>query len=72
MIDRLLLALEQKYLSFPPEPMIQEEFFSFQRSEKGLGAPSGKHDDIVMSSAFALSATPFMEKSSNADWIDDL
>jgi hypothetical protein len=72
MVDRLLLALEQKYLFFPPEPMIQEEFFSFQRSEKGLGAPSGKHDDIVMSLAFALSVTPFMEKSSNADWIDDL
>jgi hypothetical protein len=52
--------------------MIQEEFFSFQRNEKGLGSPSGKHDDIVMSLAFALSVTPFMEKSSSADWINDL
>lgn len=72
MVDRLLLALEQKYLLFPPEPIIQEEFFSFQRSEKSLGAPSGKHDDIVMALAFALSVTPFMEKSSSADWINDL
>lgn len=72
MVDRLLLALEQKYLLFPPEAIIQEEFFSFQRSEKGLGAPSGKHDDVVMSLAFALSVTPFMERSSSADWISDL
>jgi hypothetical protein len=72
MVDRLLLALEQKYLFYPPEPIIQEEFFSFQRSEKGLGAPSGKHDDVVMALAFALSVTPFMERSSSADWIDDL
>lgn len=72
MVDRLLLALEQKYLSFPPEPIIQEEFFSLQRSEKGLGAPSGKHDDIVMALAFTLSITPFMKKPSNTDWINDL
>ena len=72
MMDRLLLALEQKYLFFPPEPMIQEEFFSFQRREKGFGASSGKHDDIVMALAFALSITPFREKSSSVDWLDDL
>lgn len=54
MINRILLALEKELLILPKDKIVIEEFLSFRQSDGKLQAISGKHDDIIMSLAFAL------------------
>lgn len=61
MIDRLILALEKRLITFPPGA-ITDELLSYRRTGhklKQLEASPGKHDDTVMGLALALSVTPF-------------
>lgn len=58
MINRLTLALERQQLIFPNDRTIVEEFLSFRQNGSRLEAIEGKHDDIIMSLAFAIVATP--------------
>ncbi len=58
MINRLTLALERQQLIFPNDRIIVEEFLSFRQNGSRLEAVDGKHDDIIMSLAFAIVATP--------------
>lgn len=53
-IDRLLIELENNNLLLANDSTIIDEFRSFRRSGKKLGASSGKHDDIVMSLAVCV------------------
>lgn len=62
MIDRLLLALEKEKVIFPRNLPIYEELLMFRRDGKKLSAPSGKHDDCVMTLAFALSLCNFSQQ----------
>jgi phage terminase large subunit-like protein len=64
MIDRLILALEKRAVTFPPGP-ITDELLSYRRTGhklKQLEASPGKHDDTVMGLAFALTVSPFNQK----------
>jgi phage terminase large subunit-like protein len=58
MINRLTLALERQQLILPNDRTIVEEFLSFRQNGSRLEAIDGKHDDIIMSLAFAIVATP--------------
>lgn len=58
MINRLTLSLERQQLIFPNDRIIIEEFLSFRQNGQRLEAIDGKHDDIIMSLAFAIVATP--------------
>lgn len=65
MIDRLLLALEKRVITFPPGP-ITDELLSFRRTGinlKKLEAVKGKHDDTVLALSFALTVSPFNQQS---------
>ena len=62
LISNLLLALEKNCLKYPIGSPIIDELLSFRRQGKKLEAARGKHDDCVMSLAFALQITPFNEK----------
>lgn len=57
MINKLLLAMERNVLILPPDRTIIEELLSFRQLENKLEAQAGGHDDIIMSLAFALTAT---------------
>ncbi|MEO1762610.1 MAG: Terminase-like family protein [Cyanobacteria bacterium J06629_18] len=59
MISRMVLCLEKNQLLFPSDSPIIEEMLSFQRTGKKLEAASGKHDDVIMSAAFAVAVSPF-------------
>lgn len=62
-VSRLLLAMEQKRFKMPNKREITDDFVSFRREENGkMEAASGKHDDVVMASAIALSLTDFGNK----------
>jgi phage terminase large subunit-like protein len=66
MIDRLILALEKRVITFPPGP-ISDELLSYRRTGhklKKLEASPGKHDDTVMGLAFAVTVSPFNQKGS--------
>lgn len=59
-INRLQVAFEGKQIALLPDPTQQREFETFQRSETAGGtemfaAPSGGHDDFVLSASFAFS-----------------
>lgn len=54
MINKLILALESKSLTYPNEPSIIKELLSFRNDDGKLEAVSGSHDDIVMSLAFSV------------------
>ncbi len=58
-IDRLALAIEQRRVSFPDIPQLVNELEIYEYATSAAGnvrfnAPSGAHDDAVMSFAFAL------------------
>lgn len=58
-IDRLALAIEQRRVSYPDIPQLVNELEIYEYSQSPAGnvrfsAPSGQHDDAVMSFAFAL------------------
>ena len=59
-INRLLLILEKTQLIIPNDRVVIEEFLSFRNTDGKLQAIAGRHDDIIMSLAFALSITQFV------------
>jgi hypothetical protein len=59
-INRLLLMLEKTQLIIPNDRVVIEEFLSFRNSDGKLQAIAGRHDDVIMSLAFALSVTRFV------------
>ena len=58
MINRLSLALEKGLINYPNDKIIIEEFLSFRQNGVKLEAIQGKHDDIIMSLAFAVTVLP--------------
>lgn len=62
MITSLVLALEKKVLEYPVNCPLVEEMLSFRRQGNKLEAAPGKHDDTIMSTAFALTVTDFNRK----------
>ena len=54
MINRLTLALERQQLIIPNDKIVIEEFLSFRQNGSRLEAIEGKHDDVIMSLAFAV------------------
>lgn len=56
MLDRLKLLLEQGKFLYPQNSPIVDELLSFKRVGKKLQAAQNKHDDVIMSVCFALSA----------------
>ena len=71
LIDRLRIAIEQKKISYPAIPNLISELEAYEYSITDGGvirysAPSGKHDDCVISLALANfygSAAPFIYKA---------
>lgn len=62
MVSNLLLALEKETINYPANSPLIEELLSFRKDGKKLEAPQGKHDDCVMSTAFALFVSPFNQE----------
>jgi hypothetical protein len=62
MITNLILALEKEVFEFPAHCPIIEEMLSFRREGNKLQAAPGKHDDVIMSGAFALAVSPFAQE----------
>lgn len=58
MINRLSLSLEKGLITYPNDKLIIEEFLSFRQNGIKLEAIQGKHDDIIMSLAFAVTVLP--------------
>jgi phage terminase large subunit-like protein len=58
MINRLSLLLEKELITYPNDKIIIEEFLSFRQNGVKLEAIAGKHDDIIMSLAFAVAVLP--------------
>ncbi|WP_166482706.1 terminase family protein [Scytonema sp. UIC 10036] len=65
MISTMVLALEKQVLKYPSNCPLIDEMLSFRRDGKKLEAAPGKHDDCVMSVAFALAVTPFNKQKTN-------
>lgn len=59
MIESVILAMDKGVISYPRKCPIIEEMLCFRRQGKRLEAQQGKHDDCVMSLAFALEISPF-------------
>lgn len=55
MLDRLKLLLEKQRFIYSENNPIVDELLNFKRVEGKLEAAQGKHDDVIMSVAFALS-----------------
>lgn len=64
MIANLLLALEKQEIEYPANSPFVDELLSFRKNGKKLESPSGRHDDTVLSVAFALSISPFNREKS--------
>jgi phage terminase large subunit-like protein len=58
-IERLILAMDKQLLQFQKNNPLVNELLAFAHQGQKMGAPNGKHDDCVMSLAFALSVSPF-------------
>jgi hypothetical protein len=65
MINNLILAMEKRVLNYPNRSPIIEEMLSFRRIGNKLEAANGKHDDVIMSTAFALIVTDFNKPERN-------
>lgn len=65
MVDRLILGLEKAIIEYPETYPGVEEMLTFRRQGNKLGASSGRHDDCILSLAFALTATPFVKDVDN-------
>jgi phage terminase large subunit-like protein len=65
MISNLILALEKQLLIYPNNCPVIDEMLSFRRFGNKLEATPGKHDDVIMSSAFALSVSNFNKIENN-------
>jgi hypothetical protein len=59
MIGSLILAMEKHELIYDAKSPLIDEMLSFRRSGTKLEATQGKHDDAIMSTAFALTVSPF-------------
>lgn len=59
MISNLVLAMEKSVLEYPENDNLINEMLSFRREGNKLQASPGKHDDDIMSLAFALYISPF-------------
>jgi hypothetical protein len=59
MITSLVLALEQQVLIYPANCPLIDEMLSFRRKGTKLESAPGRHDDTIMSTAFALAVTDF-------------
>jgi hypothetical protein len=59
MISSLVLTLEKDVLEYPANSPIIDEMLSFRRQGNKLEAAPGKHDDVIMSAAFAVTVSPF-------------
>ncbi len=60
-ISRLTWAMEKSAIKLPDDRVLVQEFLSFARQGNKLGAISGKHDDLLMSLAIALEASPLSD-----------
>jgi phage terminase large subunit-like protein len=58
-IERLILAMDKQLLQFQKNNPVVNELLAFAHQGLKMGAPNGKHDDCVMSLAFALAVSPF-------------
>jgi phage FluMu gp28-like protein len=56
MIEKLAMFLEDGVLLIPDDSIVIDELQSFSRNGTKLEAIAGKHDDIVMSLAFAITS----------------
>ncbi|NJO98176.1 MAG: hypothetical protein HC764_21090 [Pleurocapsa sp. CRU_1_2] len=63
MISRLIMILESGFLLLPNDDAFIQELLAFRRDGKKMQAIQGKHDDIVMSLAFAVQTSPYTGKS---------
>lgn len=67
--DRIVLMLERKELTIPPEHFIGAELRTFRQSAKGKReAAPGHHDDAVMALAFACQAAA-LERPMDSSWV---
>lgn len=60
MISNMVLALEKEQLIYPANSPLVDEMLSFRREGKKLEAAPGKHDDVVMGCAFAVTISPIV------------
>lgn len=58
MISNMVLALEKEQIIYPHNSPLIDEMLSFRKEGKKLEAAPGKHDDVVMGCAFAISISP--------------
>ena len=66
MITRLLWALEEGLISYPACSIV-DELLVYARDGQKYGAPSGYHDDTVMSLAFLTTVSPLRFQSGTFD-----
>ena len=66
MITRLLWALEEGLVSYPPCAVV-DELLVYARDGQKYGAPSGYHDDCVMALAFLTTVSPLRFQSGTFD-----
>ena len=57
MINRLKLLIEKAKIKFNKNDFIVNELLSFKRTGNKLEASQGKHDDIIMATAFSLAVS---------------
>jgi phage terminase large subunit-like protein len=62
-IERLILAMDKQLLQFQKNNPVVNELLAFAHQGQKMGAPNGKHDDCVMSLAFALSVSSFKPRA---------
>ncbi|NJM22786.1 MAG: Terminase-like family protein [Richelia sp. SM1_7_0] len=65
MISNVVLALEKSELEYPNNDNVINEMLSFRREGNKLQAASGKHDDDIMSLAFAIAVSPFAKEKTS-------
>ncbi|MEM7594410.1 MAG: hypothetical protein AAF383_23370 [Cyanobacteria bacterium P01_A01_bin.83] len=61
----MVLCLEKNQLLYPHNCPLVDEMLGFQRVGKKLEAASNKHDDTVMSTAFAIAVSSLAKESKN-------
>jgi hypothetical protein len=70
MISNMVLALEKEQLIYPPNSPLIDEMLSFRREGKKLEAAPGKHDDVVMGVAFAITISPIVVEKTGVFSVD--
>jgi phage terminase large subunit-like protein len=65
MINRVILALERRILTYPENSLLIPELLNFRRNGRSMEAASGNHDDTVMSLAFSLTGCPLAKDIGN-------